>query len=393
MKASIIVFIAAMTVVGSTTAQEGPSLSELDPSLPRVTIDNRSATLQESLYPEYYRSHSLRRDMRWLTRHDSSLVSFWESNGPLILGTLSELSGLPWIEREIDIFLVRYYPTIGSADPLIIPVGGMRRGYLTEAAPRGSRMQLNLTFQLARRMLEQTVQPDRGYYHPMADHPLMQAEPYRRDNLAMLLALVTCERVIGLDSTYDAYRSAFWRQRHPGREVFETYLLKEWILSRERPLARWVLEEPVTSRLVSLTRRPRPARPAEGTRKREYVAGLPLVGRLGFSVNRDASGRMKVGEIDPARTAYACGLRENDIIRQVNGRRVRSHKDLIENILATFDVAGATVRVVRDDMEMTVLLQPIVFEFEGNDFDYYEEIESLPVPDTAGAGQPEDLGR
>jgi len=43
--------------------------------------------------------------------------------------------------------------------------------------------------------------------------------------------MVTAQEVIGLDSTYSTYKSHFWQKRFPGREVFEKYLLSDWILT------------------------------------------------------------------------------------------------------------------------------------------------------------------
>ena len=336
--------------------------------LPQVSIDTRCSDLQRSVYPDYYASHSARREQRWVELNDSAMVAFWNANGSLILQTLSDLSGLSWQEDEFDIHLIRYYPVAGNSRPTIIPLGGIRRGALTEPMPVGSRAELNLIYQLAGRMLAQSVAPKKGFYHPMADHPLMQPGTYRRDNLAMLLALVTAEQVIGLDSAYSAYQSAFWKQRHRGREIFEQYLLNEWILSPVRPLAQWVVEEPYGSQLVSITRPPRRSRTTDTDRPQQYIEGLPLKGQLGFSITIGSSNRLIVDKIDMERVAYACGLREGDIVREVNGERVRSHKDMIEKILATFDQGGAALRIMRDEDYTTILLQPIDFGFEEDDF-------------------------
>ena len=40
---------------------------------------------------------------------------------------LTELSGLDWVEDRFDIYALRYYPSFGGSDPLVIPVGG--RGF------------------------------------------------------------------------------------------------------------------------------------------------------------------------------------------------------------------------------------------------------------------------
>jgi len=336
-----------------------------------VRINLSSVTFQASLYPEYYKTASAVSDLRWVRQNDSNLVAFWEEQGNSVLATLSELSGLDWVESSFDMILVRYYPSVGNADPLVIPTGGMRRGVLTEACPHGNRQKLNIIYQLAHRMLGQADKSGDPFYRSMAGHPLMQPGAFRRDNLAMLLALVTAQKVIGLDSTYDAYRSAFWKQRHPGREIFEQYMLSEWVLSSEHPLSRWVVEEPYTSNLVQSTRPRRRQVAATDTRQRVYIEGLPVKGQLGFSVKTNQANRLVVDKIDPARLAFACGLREGDVIRKVEAARPRNHKVLIERILAGLDEGGATLEIVRDEITQTVLIQPL--EFYGGDDPYYWE--------------------
>ncbi len=336
-----------------------------------VKINHSSVSFQASLYPVYYRTASAVSDLRWVRRNDSALVAFWELYGDSVLVTLSELSGLNWVEPSFDMIFVRYYPSVGNADPLVIPTGGMRRGILTEACPHGNRQHLNIIYQLAHRMLGQAEKSEDPFYRSMAGHPLMQPGAFRRDNLAMLLALVTAQKVIGLDSTYDAYQSAFWKQRHPGREIFEQYMLSEWILSPEHQLSRWVVEEPYSSSLVSSTRPRRRQVAATDTRKRVYVEGLPIKGELGFSVKTNEANRLVVDKIDATRLAFACGLRQGDIIRKVEAARPRNHKSLIERILAGLDEGGATLEISRDDITQTVLIQPL--DLYGEDDPYYWE--------------------
>lgn len=340
-----------------------------DGSIPRVTMRDNAVSLQASLYQDHYRTHSAIDDLRWVQRNDSAMIAFWNERGADILRRLSQNAGIAWVEREFDIYLVRFYQTAGEGDPLILPLGGTRVGGLTEAPAHGARLQFGLIYQLARRMLAQVDRPG-GAHLSIASHPLMQPGPYRRDNLAMLLALVTAEQVIGLDSTFDAYQSAYWKHRHPGREIFEEYLLKEWILTSDQPLSTWVAREPYGSRLVIATRPPRLPRPGDGV-ARQRVEGLPIKGRLGFSVSVDDRNRLVVDKLDPNRLAFLSGLQEGDIIRQVDGARVSSQKQLVQRILEGLNGIGATLSILRDSQPMTVVIRPVAV----SDLDeyYYEE--------------------
>lgn len=363
--------------------EEEPAV-EINLPVPDVRINDRAATFQASLYPDFYSTNSVRNDMLWLREHDSSLTEFWHKKGDSTLYLLAQFSGLDWVEDRFDLYALRYYPSFGGSDPLVIPVGGRRQGVLTVAAPEGAELQLNVIYQLAQRMLAQAERAGDPFYRALADHPLMRPGPYRRDNLALLLALVTAQHIIGMDSTLVAYQSAFWRDQTLGREVFEKYLLADWILTPEKPLAQWILDESYNSRLVAVTKPPERKVDPGYVGRRVYVEGLPLKGELGFSVTVGDNNRLTIDKIDPYRVAYACGLREGDQIRSVDGKRLRTQKQMIEFILEGYDAGGSTLGIQREGDKTTILLRPVeLFEPEEGVL-YYEGIEDTlyfePIP-------------
>lgn len=351
--------------------------------IPRVRINDRAISLQQNVLPELYRERSAARDMRWVAENDSAITTFWQQQGDTVLHILREFSGIEWYESEFDIYLLRYFPTIGSPDPLIIPVGGMKQGSLIEAAPEGNRLIFNLVFQLARRMLAQADQREDSVTLSVAYHPLMRPGAYRLDNLALLLTFNTCQNILGLDSTLEAYESAFCRNKFPGRGIFENYLRDAWFLSPDQTLADWIASEPANSQLVYVTRPPRRVEPAAGDTAEQYVEGLPLKGRLGFSVRRSESNQLVVDNIDIYRLAYACGLRTGDVIRRVDGRVVRNQKILIENILNGLERGGSVVQIVREERAEEVIIQPILFDPFSEDYqleeEYLDDFDSLDV--------------
>ncbi len=380
----LIVLFVVVSVVAQDTFY---SIFSFNGFTPKVGINDRSGILQSSLFPKLYENRSVRSDMHWLSDHDSLITEFWQTKGDSLLHILRELSGIEWNETEFDIYLVRFYRTLGSSDPLIIPLGGMGDGSSFEAAPEGNRLLLNLIYQLARRMLAQAIQPEDSVMLGIAYHPLMQPGAFRQDNLAMLLALTAAHSVLGYDSTMDAWRSAFWRQHAPGREIFEKYFLNQWILSPDRPLADWIAAESYSSSLVRLTRPPRPSRNNSGNKRQQYVEGLPLKGELGFSVRYDETDRMVVNQIDVTRLAYANGLREGDQFYRVGGRRVKSQKDLIEKILAGLDEGGALVEIIREGNPETILIQPMR-QMDSSEY-YYLDITEEADPDSSGVAEPD----
>ena len=347
-----------------------------------MRINDQTYNLQQSVLPKLYKNQSLRGDIRWLSENDSVLVTFWNEKGDTALHILTEISGIEWVETDFNINLLRYYPSIGSSNPIILPLGGIDNGKFIEAAAEGNRLKMNLIYFLARRMLDQADIIDAAG-SPIASHPLMRTGIYRRDNLAMLLTLTTCYSIMGIDSTESAFSSSFWRNKFPGREIFKNYFRDSWILTPDHTLSDWLISEPYNSRLVSVTRPPRKQKPQAYTRPAKYIEYLPLKGQLGFSVKKNESSQLMVYKIDMFRMGYASGLREGDIIRRVDGRLVRNHKQLVEYILENLEQGGAVVEISQDGITKEIIIQPIDTPFMDDEYyDYdYDSLYYDSIPD------------
>ncbi|PWB74365.1 hypothetical protein C3F09_03995, partial [candidate division GN15 bacterium] len=317
--------------------QAEPPTSQVVSTLPTITVNDQAVSLQAGLYPNLYPTTPVADDIGWVVRTDSSLVRFVQRSADSIFVALSDYSGIAWREESLLMYFVRYYPSPGSADPLIIPVGGVRVGALSEAIPAGAVLKLELIYQMAQRMLLQGLLPDAPTYSLLSNHELMQPTPLRRDNLAFLLALAVSNRILGPDSTYLAYQSPFWKRHLLGREIFDQYLYHDWKLSQDRPLTRWLAEEVADSKLVEVTDITPDQAQLVSAGRRPVIEGVPSTGRLGFSVRIGSGSQLIVDNIDNSRTGYRCGLRAGDVIRTVDGKKPGSQKQLIEMILDQID--------------------------------------------------------
>lgn len=356
--------ILIIIVLGATAYGQNAfySIYSYDSFIPKVTIDHQTEQLQKSILPDIYKFRQARTDINWLVQNDSSLSAFWAEQGDTVLHIMTELSGIEWNEQEFDIYFVRYYPTIGSHSPLIIPIGGYNNGSFTTAAAEGNRQKFNLLYQLAGRMLDQAQRSNDPADSYIARHPLMRPGAYRHDNLAMLLALSTAYSVLGFDSTEDAYSSTFWKQNHPGRTIFEKYFKDSWLLTPERTLSDWLIEEPYNSHLVNATRPPRIQKEDNHQITRKFIEDLPLKGQIGLAVKLNSSNQLEVTNVDMYRAAYAAGIREGDVIRRVNGKLVRNHKTMVEYILETLETDGAMIEIGREGMVIEMLMTPMVYD-------------------------------
>ncbi len=351
--------IAFGLLAAGVAAQEPGTATPPEPrSIPSVHINEHSVSLQQSIFPEYYRTHSAIDDIAWVTSSNREIETFIRDSADSLLHLLSTLSGLSWRERELGLYFVRYLPSTGSSDPLLLPVGGIRQGGLVEAMPSGAALKLNLIYYLADRMLSQSA-GDTVIDTTITNHPLMQYLPYRRELLTLLLAVETGRQLLGSDSTRAAYESPFWIRHVSGRRIFEEYFLTKWSLSSERPLSHWLAEQPIDSDFVNLTGVVEFTVDEPSKVSRQYIEGLPLKGQFGFSVKLNSGNNLVVERIDESRLAFLCGLRRNDVIKQVNGKRPRSQKELVEMIVAGFDVAGTFLQISREGKAQTILLRPV----------------------------------
>ncbi|HOP07661.1 MAG TPA: hypothetical protein PLF13_10255 [candidate division Zixibacteria bacterium] len=365
---ALAVFLSAAAAFGQFVEY---SIFSFQYDIPVVDFNDRSASFQQSLYPRLFTERSATSDMTWVQKNDSTLAAFWTIQGDTILHILRELSGIEWQEESFPLYLVRYYRSQGASDPLVLPLGSFGDGDVLEAAPEGSRLQLTLIYLLAHRMLNQAAYPPTGTQLGISYHPLMRPGAYRRDCLAMLLALSTAENIIGIDSTNDAYNSAFWINHQPGRMIFEEYFKNQWVLSPDHTLADWIAAEPYSSTLVSVTRPPRTQQRDVNAGPAEFVEGLPLKGELGFSVKLDESNRLMIDKIDTYRLAYANGLRQGDRIYRVDGRRPRNQLDMVTRITESLYNGGSTLDIIRDGQSMLLVLQPM--NTGGAEYEEYNE--------------------
>jgi S1-C subfamily serine protease len=92
-----------------------------------------------------------------------------------------------------------------------------------------------------------------------------------------------------------------------------------------------------------------------------------------------------VDKLDPNRLAFACGLQEGDVVRQVDGARVRTHKDIISHILTGLDNGGASVNILRDGQGIALIIQPVADNLFDESIFYDEEVDTLepmmPMPE------------
>lgn len=343
-------------IFGCAAAISLPVSAQERQGIPIVRFRTDTDQLQRSLYPSAYLEIDAADERQWIAQQDSALVEFWQSSGNSVLALLADFSGFEWQESVIDCYLVRYFPSLGQSDPLILPLGGVRTGELIEAAPSRAALDLNLIYQLARRLLSGAAgslqQSSLAPY--VIRHPLLESSPWRRDLLALHLAMAVAEQVMGKPFAQAAYETPEWGHFVPCIMLHKAQLQSHWPLSIAKPLASWLADEPYESELVLATR----FAPASMVSPDEpLVAGVPSGGKLGMGIRIDG-GKIVIAALDPARSAAICGLQVNDQIVSVNDGRPGSARKMMELLLDRYPKGGAKVSVLRAGKPAVVIVRP-----------------------------------
>ena len=349
-------FLALITVLIIIVAAAPAAIAQVG-DLPEVemVIDNYDYMI--SLFADDYSDRrSALRACSTIAEQSESLKVYWEEQGEAILYYLSYYAGINWVEPEFDIQIVKYYPDFACHNPMTIPLTGKKNGDRIEAVPQGLSHKITLFQQLSRRLLEQVSMPGGSSYYNLSGHPLMQKTPRRFDNLANLLALRTLSDFADVDSILTVFRSSHWKKREAGQEILFDYFWNQWQLSPDSTLASLIAAEPYGSRLVALTRRPAQPRPRR-TGWGNHQLQPPPGGQIGLSVIKDRTGFFRVVEVDTLKLAYLSGLRENDLIRSIEGTAPRNIKQLFSLILEYLP-RGAHTDIVRNDEPDAVIIYP-----------------------------------
>ena len=368
-------FLFVALLFGTTPAQDIPEEQETTPAdsmvnwpdsayfranLPEVDLVTNSFYLQKDFYPDYYKSeYDVYRDLRKAANEDSSLVAMWDSLGTKILGIIETLSGVNWVERGLDVHLLRYLPVEFMYDPLILPIEGIKHQTYIEAAPTGLYRFFNLIRILSGRNLMQLYQVQ--YRNSgVGRHPLMEQSQYRFDILSLTLAAATAELVMPADSLDQILSSEEFKIHNPGWEIYRNHFRHSWKLSPETPMLFYITRESAFSPLIELTKAPRVRKVKPRDQNSQAQMKLSAGGgRLGFSVSKTSRGYLEVVDIDTLGLAYANGLMVGDQIKRVNGEYPHNARELMAKILDKIDTDGVYLQLIRDGEDIDLLMVPV----------------------------------
>ncbi len=278
--------------------------------------------LLETAYPDRYRigGGSLAEDVEWARERSEEITGWWESQGTLFLQRLEDLTGLPWPHRQIDVYLVRYWPVVSIEHPLVLALDAVRLplGGETPVPKEEDARALLLAHQLAHYLLDDPeFLPEDG--RPAAyDHPLMAPGNYAVEALVNWVVYRALGELWGEARLEAATANELWRAYNPNHDFVVDELEPRHRLSRLARLDDWLEANPEGSEIFRVRQAylERSATPVAPAPDRERATGSGY----GLDLGATYEGRVLVAYVDEGSPAARAGLVGGDVVLTIEGR-------------------------------------------------------------------------
>ncbi|MGH7571013.1 MAG: PDZ domain-containing protein [Gemmatimonadota bacterium] len=316
---SLAIILATLTAAGALRAQPE------DSAVPIVRFHFGDAgELLQTAYPERYGidARRLADDVEWVREHSEEVTGWWESQGRLFLQRLQDLTGLPWPYRQIDVYLVRYWPVVSIEHPLVLALDAIRLpgGGETPVPEEEDVRTLLLAHQLAHYLLDDPeFVPDDA--RPEAyDHPLMAPGNYAVEALVNWIVYRALGELWGESRLRAAATNELWRAYNPNHGFVVDELEPRHRLSRLATLADWLEANSEGSEIFRVREAylEQSATPVAAIPERERATGTDY----GMDLAATYEGRILVAYVDEGSPAARAGLAEGDVLLTIEGRPV-----------------------------------------------------------------------
>ncbi|MGH7565128.1 MAG: PDZ domain-containing protein [Gemmatimonadota bacterium] len=315
--AALAMALAALSAPGPLPAQPE------DPAVPVVRFHFGDAgELLQTAYPDRYGVDGgrLAEDVEWARDHSEEVTGWWESQGMLFLQRLEDLTGLPWRYRQIDVYLVRYWPVISIEHPLVLALDAIRLpgGEETPVPEEEDVRALLLAHQVAHHLLDDPeFVPDEAL--PAAfDHPLMAPGNYAVEALVNWVVYRALGELWGESRLRAAVTNELWRAYNPNHGFVVDELEPRHRLSRLATLADWLEANPEESEIFRVREAylEQSTTPVAAIPERERATGNDY----GLDLAATYEGRIFVAYVDEGSPAARSGLVEGDVLLTIEGR-------------------------------------------------------------------------
>lgn len=315
----------AWAVAGLLLAAVAPARGQAaGTAVPEVHFRLGAPELVQVAYPERSADPDrLARDVEWIEEEAGPLVAWWRAQGPLFLRRAADLAGLAWPYGDIEVYVVRTWPTVSIETPLVLALDRVEAGGRTLEVPRDTDVRtLLLAHQLVHWLLDDPPATADGSPDPVRDHPFLEPGPFDAEAMVNWVTYAALADLWGAERLARATESELWRAYNPSHDYVTEELLPHG-LARTRSLADWLGERPpgdpaFAARDEYARRAEAAARPAPDAGPVEDLTGT----EHGIDLGATYGGRVFVAYVDAGSPAARARVLQGDLLRTIEGRPV-----------------------------------------------------------------------
>lgn len=319
-----IVSVAAV-VLGATVSLAAPGEAQQRTGpVPVIRFHVESGELLGLVYPSRYTTgtDALAEDRAWVREASEDLVEWWDRQGSPFLQRVADLSGLDWPYRDIDVYLVRFFPTISIQHPLVLALDTVRSqsGEL-EVPDDDDLLVVLLAHQITHYALDDPDFLPDDEIDPIYDHAFLAPGNFSVEAMVNWVTYTALEELWGRERLAEATSTDLWETYNPNHGFVVDELRPRWRLSRLNTLREFLQENPPDSEIFRV-------REAYVRESRTGATGPePDVENLsgadyGFDIGASFDGDVFVSYVDGDSPADRSGLRRGDVIATIEGRAV-----------------------------------------------------------------------
>ncbi|HJR53762.1 MAG TPA: PDZ domain-containing protein [Gemmatimonadota bacterium] len=292
-------------------------------SAPDLRLRAAADELLSIAYPERYGGdpEALIEDVEWVEDEAADLREWWERQGPIFLLRAADMAGLPWPYRDIEVYLVRYWPQVSIEYPLVLALDAVQGSGGSAQVPRDEDVRvLLLAHQLVHYLLDDPPSRPGASADPAYGHPFMVPGSFELESMVNWVTYSALEETWGRDRLERAAGDELWLAYNPNHEFVVEELMRERRLSRTYSLARWLRDNPSGSEIFAVEE---DYEEASGVTDAPVAAGPGLSGtEYGLDLGAAFDGSIFVAFVDAGSAADRAGVQRGDVLSTIEGREV-----------------------------------------------------------------------
>jgi len=291
-------------------------------SVPIVRFHYDNGELLQFIYPSRYggAGSALAQDAAWTRDEAEDLERWWERQGSVFLDRVADLSGLDWPYRDIDVYLVRFWPTISIQHPLVLALDAVLNESGELEGPDDEDLRtLLLAHQVTHYLLDDPDFLPEDEIDPVYGHPFLEPGNYSVEAMVNWVTYSALEEIWGRERLSEATSTELWGLYNPNHGFVVDELRPRWQLTRRNTLREYLETNPPESEIFRVREaylRQARTGAAEPEPERENLSGTAY----GFDLGESFGGDVFVSYVDAGSPADVAGLRQGDVLATIEGR-------------------------------------------------------------------------